>query len=145
MLAVLCVTVWTDTYSLEGLEAAHADYMLAEFSPANMQTNISTKVVWVAELDGKVVGVMVFSPEKHEIDTLYVLRHFKGMGIGRAFLKKLRANFIGAVYLTCWEGNSPAIQFYQAVGLVEDGEDFFPLDGQLHRNIRFCMPENWEL
>ncbi len=145
MLSVLCLTVWTDTYALYGLEPAYADYMLDEFSPANMQTKISSKVVWIAELDSRLVGVMVFSPVDREIETLYMLRRFKGMGIGGAFLRKLRVNVDGAVYLSCWEGNSPAIQFYRAMGLEEAGEDYFSLDGQQHRNIRFCMPEGWGL
>ncbi|KAA1418006.1 GNAT family N-acetyltransferase [Nocardioides humilatus] len=73
--------------------------------------------VWVAEIDGLVVGYARFTPTW--LDDLYVAPAHAGAGVGSALLdlvKSLRPQGFG---LWVFEVNEPARAFYLRRGLVE--------------------------
>ncbi len=135
VLAALCITVWIDTYCFEGIEPAHASYVLTEFTPEKLSKRIESKAVYVAELGDLIVGVSVLDEETFEIETLYVLPRFTGKGAGRLLISELKKHTSSGLFLTCWEGNMGAREFYGKLGFVESGEAFFELDGKRIRNV----------
>ena len=135
LLSVLCVTVWIDTYCFDGIQSVFANYVLQEFSPGNLLQKIDSKTVLVAEKRESVVGVLIFDQAKSEIETFYVLPRFKGEGIGKSLLAEIKQKFPGSMFLTCWDGNEAAIQFYFRNGFVEKGEAHFELAEHKIRNL----------
>lgn len=138
-LSALCITVWIDTYSIGGIEPAHASYALSEFSPANIILKINSRKVYVAETHGKQAAVVVFNTETGEIETLYVLPQCKGIGLGKTLIAAIRNNFTQKLYLTCWEENTAAVAFYKKQGFTETGEHDFRLDGKSYKNIELSL------
>ncbi|ODA32972.1 hypothetical protein A8L45_11775 [Veronia pacifica] len=134
-LAALCITVWIDTYCSEGIEAAHANYVLDEYTAKNLKQRIVNSTVLVAEVKGSPIGLAILNGKLGEIETLYVLSRFKGLGAGKALVDELKKHTNLELYLTCWEGNEPALQFYKRIGFMETGETFFELDGKKIRNV----------
>ncbi|GGX62648.1 GNAT family N-acetyltransferase [Saccharospirillum salsuginis] len=138
-LSTLCITVWVDTYCIDGVEPNLADYVLSAYSPTRLAQTIEEKHVFVAEHAGGVIGLAVFDSDTGEIETLYVLPRFQGKRAGCLLLSAIQSGYKGPVFLTCWEKNVPAIQFYKQNGFIETGEAFFELDGQVHRNIELSV------
>ncbi|MCH8552117.1 MAG: GNAT family N-acetyltransferase [Natronospirillum sp.] len=135
-LATLCITVWIDTYCMEGIEAPLASYVLSEYSADSLKKRVSEKTVLVAESKASLLGLAVLDDGTGEIETLYVLPRFKGLGVGRLLVEELKNHSSSPLFLTCWEGNQAALRFYDRLGFVETGETCFELDGKKHRNIR---------
>ncbi|WP_051208234.1 GNAT family N-acetyltransferase [Saccharospirillum impatiens] len=134
-LSALCITVWIDTYSTEGLHPSHATYVLTEYTPELLVQRMSVSDVTVVERDGCLIGFAVFNEHTGEIETFYILTRFKGMGIGARLLEALKAKYDERLFLSCWENNAAALGFYLKKGFVESGETFFELDGEQHRNV----------
>ena len=141
-LACLCITVWADTYCIEGIEPRHASYMLAEFSYANLQTRLQNTAVLLALDTGHLVGVMIYNDNNGEIETLYILPSYQGQGIGGRLLSDIQQYASKTMFLTCWEGNHSALSFYQHKGFSVDGEYYFDLDGEKIRNIKLVLCEH---
>ncbi len=76
-------------------------------------------------VDDKVTGYMkyILKPNSLEIERLYMLKNFKGMGVGSQFMTKAEnvAKFNGKNILTLGvlEINKPAISFYKKRGFVQ--------------------------
>jgi GNAT superfamily N-acetyltransferase len=81
--------------------------------------------VWVAELDGEVVGYVRLTPTW--LDDLYVLPAHAGQGIGSMLIELAKALRPDGFSLWVFESNAPARAFYVRHGLVErehtDGSD----------------------
>ncbi|GAA1769511.1 hypothetical protein GCM10009795_014620 [Nocardioides hankookensis] len=73
--------------------------------------------VWVAEVDGRVVGYARFTPTW--LDDLYVLPAYAGRGVGSALLDLVKAQRPDGFCLWVFEMNAPARDFYAGHGLVE--------------------------
>lgn len=138
-LSALCISVWVNTYCIEGISQAIAEYVLTNFTTDALMHKISDKKVLVAERNGAIVGTTVFDEATGEIETLYVLNHFKSMGIGRSLIDTLRRDYKSRIFLTTWEGNEAALTFYRKIGFITSGEAFFELDGQQIRNIELTL------
>lgn len=82
---------------------------------------------WVAELDGKVIAMLVawFIVDELHIATIATHPEFRRQGIGRDLLKlALRsARAEGAItsFLEVRAGNAAALEMYRKFGFVEDG------------------------
>lgn len=73
--------------------------------------------VWVAEVDGRVVGYARMTPTW--LDDLYVLPAHAGQGVGSALLDLVKAQRPGGFCLWVFEVNEPARRFYRRHGLTE--------------------------
>ncbi len=80
--------------------------------------------MWLAELDGAVVGYVAFIPG--EVEHLYLLPEFHGKGIGKAMLGKALENQQGEVQLWVFQENRQARAFYERNGFHMEYET----DGQ---------------
>ena len=72
--------------------------------------------VWVAEVDGDVVGVMAV--DEQWLDDLYVTPDHAGQGVGSALLDLAKALRPDGFELWVFEVNAPARRFYERHGLV---------------------------
>lgn len=83
--------------------------------------------MWIAEADGKTVGVTIFgpdevNPEDLQIDALYTAEKSQRCGIGGRLLDTaVRANPSGDVILWCAEKNCKAREFYEKRNFRLDG------------------------
>lgn len=83
--------------------------------------------MWIAEADGKTVGVTIFgpdevNPEDLQIDALYTAEKSQRRGIGGRLLDTaVRANPCGDVILWCAEKNCKAREFYEKRNFRLDG------------------------
>lgn len=73
--------------------------------------------VWVAEVDGAVVGYARFT--RTWLDDLYVAPGHAGQGVGTALLDLVKARHPRGFGLWVFVANEPARAFYAARGLVE--------------------------
>ncbi len=83
--------------------------------------------MWIAEADGKTIGVTIFgpdeaNPEDLQIDALYTAEESQRLGIGGRLLDTaIRANRSGDVILWCAEKNCKAREFYEKRNFRLDG------------------------
>ena len=92
--------------------------------------------IFVADYDGKVIGLLSFSilPLLHldeglgRITALVVASQFKGRGIGKSLVVKAEAfawnNRCGRIEITSGEHRADAHAFYEAIGYKQDSRRF---------------------
>jgi GNAT superfamily N-acetyltransferase len=99
----------------------HTDSEVREFLAGRLDHD----EVWVAEVDGRVVGYLRMTPTW--LDDLYVAPSHAGQGIGSLLLDLAKARRPAGFSLWVFETNTPARAFYARHGLVErehtDGRD----------------------
>jgi GNAT superfamily N-acetyltransferase len=110
-----------------------------------------TPEIWVAEVDGQVVGWTAFgasrdpdaSPESGELEAIYVLPRCWATGVGRALWQLTRRRMIERGFLTAtlWvlADNARAIRFYSAGGFNANpsSEKTISIGGRHLREIRY--------
>lgn len=75
---------------------------------------LPTQAVWVAELDGQVVGYAAV--DGSELNDLYVRPGMQGKGVGSALLAKVMELSPGALSLWTFQRNAHARRFYEQRG-----------------------------
>ncbi|QNM95902.1 GNAT family N-acetyltransferase [Chitinimonas koreensis] len=154
--AALGLQVWLDTYTLEGIRPALADYALGRFTPANVLGWLADPVraLWVAEGEGgHLLGYLLLvagtdsgtaAVDGLEVETLYVSRHAHRQGVGRRLLaagdRVAAARGEPALWLTTWHRNAAALAFYAACGFERVGLAYFLLEGERHLNHLLRRP-----
>ena len=115
---------WPSTY----LELAGAEYVTAGlarwWTPDGIAHAIEAGQVLVAELDGRVVGVAMFSVDGSVVDLwkLYVMPDCQGSGVGAQLLQAVidgPAREAATVRLAHKKGNTRARTFYEQWGFLE--------------------------
>jgi ribosomal protein S18 acetylase RimI-like enzyme len=78
-------------------------------------------------------------PDALEIERIYVLNQFKGIGIGKKLIEKAIAiaqqNHLKYIWLGVWENNLPAIDFYRKFGFKYFGNHEFVLGNDVQKDI----------
>lgn len=154
-LAVLAAQVWMHTYATQGVSASIADYVLAELTPQAFVAKLSdpANTMLVAERDAHLLGLGVVrlnmpcasAPTATvELSTLYVLAHYKGLGIGSRLLKDAQAlaaaQARSPLWLTVNAQNLAAINFYMHHHFQRVGTAYFVLGGVAHKNLVMLSP-----
>lgn len=155
-LAALASTVWITTYAEDGVEPAFARHVLAEFTAERLRALLvePRHCHWLAETEAGPVGFaelklgerspLLATPTQAEISRLYVLERFTRRGIGRELLLRCRASAasagIGTLWLTAYDGNVRALEFYRREGWSVAGEYSFPLEDRTYRNVVLSLP-----
>ena len=137
-IATLGKCVWVDTYATTGVFDKISDFVETEFTKDNISDKVFNKTVLVCVENECLLGYMVIGNTKNkrtEIETLYVLPKFQRKGIGEALLSRVLIDRSTHFWLSTWELNSKAIDFYIKQGFEETGETFFDLYGDKIRNI----------
>ncbi|WP_062267011.1 GNAT family N-acetyltransferase [Endozoicomonas arenosclerae] len=137
-LAIIGQTVWITTYAIEGIRNSFLDFIAEEFSEAHMHERIKTEQVLVVESGEHLCGYAVLErPEKEqksELVTLYLLPEFQGNGLGKTLLDEAIKLAPQGIWLSCYEGNQKALNFYKKQGLTVTGTRYFELDNEKHLN-----------
>ena len=146
---------WLDTYVNEGagitekairlrLSGAHGEHIAQRVQrwKDTIEHIDDTKCVYVARLDGKVVGLAVprITEGRRHVGALYVLPQVQGLGIGAKLMRKCLEWHGDAedIYLNVASYNQKAIDFYEHFGF-EKTDSVVEDAGDVHENIR--IPE----
>ena len=137
-LGALYGAVFVDTYATAGLDASIARHVLSEFSRERMASVVAdaSRRIWVAEHDQSLLGALQVRVGRDdvEIERLYVLRPFRGRGIGSRLLACGEALLAARVWLTVWVENERALRFYAARGYRDRGGVWIEFGGRRVRN-----------
>ncbi len=153
-IAVLGMQVFMDTYATEGVRDAIAREALESFAPETISANIerSDSIFLLAEVDEHLVGFtqiclqtghpLVSDQHAAELKRLYVQERFVGHGIGwqllRSAEREASARGASTIWVTVWERNTRALQFYPRQGYEETGLAVHRLQAESHPNVFFC-------
>ena len=95
--------------------------------------------MWVADLDGVVVGLLVLTHERDGswIDHLYLDPSWMGRGLGDRFMELVRRRCPNGAQLWTFQSNAPARRFYERHGAV--AEEFGDGRGneERHPDVRY--------
>ncbi len=154
-LSALSIHVWLDTYATEGTSYIIAHYVMSELLPDHFASKLNKPKdqFLVAEYNQNIVGFIelvenrpcpIKPSETLEIDKLYVMPRFHGKGIGSMLLKASKNIYKKKGYsffwLTTWERNAAAIQFYENKGFINTGMVHFRIGNIEAPNIVFIGP-----
>jgi len=135
-IASVAITTWVDTYAPDGMNDVYSEYVLERFTPVNLSQLIREHYVLVAETDFGIVGYALVSKSpdnKSEIETVYILPKFQGVGVGRALMDAIVSSHNDGLWLKCADYNPKALSFYRNYGFNEIGETWFVLAGEKYR------------
>jgi len=103
----------------ESTGLSHAADASFEELRARIPINVaSTWDLFVADLDGKIVGMLALKPAENQLDQLFLHPDFQRRGIGRELLDFAKARSPGGLWLRTAEKNTRAIAFYEAAGFA---------------------------
>ncbi|MEB0031416.1 GNAT family N-acetyltransferase [Undibacterium sp. RTI2.1] len=161
-LTALGIHVWLHTYAKNGISDPIARYILEEFTVTKMRALIadSKQRVLVAENNENLLGYATLNmghllydlkdqsmadltdkaanQRRAKLETLYVQEHFTGQGIGQALLQRALQEItdkFDTLWLMANAQNQRAIDFYLAMGFIEEGITYFDLEGSQHKNL----------
>ena len=157
-LIALGTHVWLHTYAKNGISDQIARYILEEFTVTKMRALIadSKQRVLVAENNDNLLGYATLNMDdlmdqpiaeltdkavnqrRAKLETLYVQEHFTGQGIGQALLQRALQEItdkFDTLWLMANAQNQRAIDFYLAMGFIEEGITYFDLEGSQHKNL----------
>lgn len=138
-IALLAQVVWVATYAREGITTAFSCYIHSTFSKESLVKELQTNQLVVAERESSLLGYALLHPSSGELVTLYVLPQLQGQGIGAALVSYCQQLSDKALWLTCWEGNTAALAFYQKLQFSVCGEEDFVLGAERYRNIKLTL------
>lgn len=103
------------------------EYIMSKYSLDNLKKEFEdmTNHFMLFYVGDKAVGYIkyILKPNSLEIDRLYMLKSFKGMGAGSKFMNKMedvaKLNEKKALTLGVLEINKPAISFYEKRGFIQ--------------------------
>ena len=101
-------------------------YLLTDFDASTEGED-----VWVAEIDGEVVGFASIWAQDSFVHNLFVDPAFAGRGAGTALLATLERRYAPPLMLKCLKENRPALRFYRRLGWSVDGDGVGP-DGDYY-------------
>ncbi|MBY0097962.1 GNAT family N-acetyltransferase [Mesobacillus maritimus] len=136
---------WNATY--EGIIPLEVqeNFLNAAYNEATMQQRLERSTLYVAEIEGRVVGFANFSPVREggkvELGAIYLYPEHQGKGIGSALLQKGIQDLEGVteIYINVEKENEIGKTFYEAKGfeVVSEFDDDF--DGHLLKTIRMVL------
>ncbi|WP_369899920.1 N-acetyltransferase family protein [Bacillus manliponensis] len=140
--ATIC---WHDTY--EGIlpKEGRAAFLERLYSKEMMKNRLERSHLFVAEVDGRIVGFANFSPIKHgneaELGAIYILPEHQGIGIGTALLQKgiSHLEIVKKLYVCVEVENEKGKLFYKAKGFspLEQFEEEF--EGHTLQTMRMVL------
>ncbi len=135
-------TSWKETYTglfpdeVMNSISLERSIKMAEEHPEN---------TFVAIADNQIVGFSCYIesrdedlPDAGEINAIYILKEYQGMGIGKKLMKKCYEQLKNHEYVILWvlKDNSKSIGFYESEGFRLDGKVKVLHDNDVVRMIR---------
>jgi ribosomal protein S18 acetylase RimI-like enzyme len=141
-------TSWNATY--EGIIpfGIQENFLNAAYSDKNMKSRLKHSIIYVAEVEGKIVGFANYSPittdGKTELGAIYLYPEYQGKGIGTAFLQQgiKQLGNVKEILLNVEKNNKIGMNFYTAKGfeVVSEFEDNF--GGHILNTVRMVLKVN---
>lgn len=135
-------TTWNATY--EGIIPLKVqnNFLKSNYSDESMKQRIERSIVYVAEVEGKVVGFANYSTVrdggKVELAAIYLYPEFQGKGIGTALIQRAVKKLIGIkeIYINVEKDNKIGMNFYEAKGFEIVKESDLEFDGHILKQVR---------
>ena len=138
-------TSWNATY--EGIipSEVQESFLKSAYNDKSMMHRLERSIVYVAEVEGRIVGFANFSPVREdgkvELGAIYLYPEQQGKGIGSALLQKGLKDLDGVkeIYINVERDNKIGNTFYKAKGfeIVSEFDDVF--DGHILKTIRMVL------
>ncbi len=139
---LIAKTTWNATY--EGIIPIEVqnNFLKLNYSDESMKLRIERSIVYVAEVEGEVVGFANYSPIKDggkiELAAIYLYPQFQGRGIGTALIQQAVKELEGIkeIYINVEKDNKIGMNFYEAKGfeIVKESDEEF--DGHILKQVR---------
>ena len=148
--AALAFQVWLNTYSVEGIRDTFSNYLWSEINPEKFEEKFNSELqkFFLLKENNHLIGFVQMNENSEspvnknsllEIDKFYIHPNFSGKGYGRAALDFLNEHYktsrYSEMWLTVYEGNINAVKFYEKTGFICEGEFFFEMENESHRNL----------
>lgn len=136
---------WNTTYEGIILHQIQENFLKTAYRDEMMEKRLSESFIFVAEIEGKVVGFANFTPVnsegQSELSAIYVYQNFQGVGIGSALLQQgiKELENLKEVYINVEKENSIGKTFYDAKGFktIKEFDDNF--EGHILKIVRMCL------
>jgi diamine N-acetyltransferase len=151
VLADLGRRTFVETYADQTPADDMREHLASAYSLDRVETELAEpeSAFFVARVEGAAAGYLKVNrgqaqselreADGFEIESLYVLRAFRGRGIGKLLLDTAidEAKRSGAryVWLGVWERNAPARRFWRRMGFIEFDSHAFRFGGVRHRDV----------
>ncbi|MGN7876354.1 GNAT family N-acetyltransferase [Roseateles sp. 22389] len=149
----LAIQVFLDTYATQGIRPDLAREVFREYSSEAFQERINrpgchfvlaeidTALIGFAEIDAFATPCPGATSAGAELVRLYVQPAFQRVKVGQRLLAAAedvaRATGLPALWLTAWDGNQRARDFYAARGYADIGETVHVIEGRSYGNRVF--------
>ena len=149
-LSMLFTNVYIHTYGFAGVSNEYAHYALPQFSVERIRNKIidhpgymivatyQNNLVAVAEIEEPNTSPVgdIHAPE---LNKLYVLQNFNGLGIGSKLIElveeAVKRNGYHEIWFWVWKPNERAIRFYEHVGYRSIGEALYHMQDNSYENL----------
>jgi ribosomal protein S18 acetylase RimI-like enzyme len=135
-------TTWNATYKgIIPLEVQN-NFLKSNYSDESMIQRIERSIVYVAEVEGKVVGFANYSTVrdggKVELAAIYLYPEFQGKGIGTALIQQAVRELKGMkeIFINVEKDNKIGMNFYEAKGFEIVKESDLVFDGHVLKQVR---------
>lgn len=135
-------TTWNATYEgIIPLEVQN-NFLKSNYSDESMKQRIERSIVYVAEVERKVVGFANYSTVrdggKVELAAIYLYPEFQGKGIGTDLIQQAVKELKGIkeIYINVEKDNKNGMNFYEAKGFEIVKEADVEFDGHILKQVR---------
>jgi len=135
-------TTWNATYEgIIPLEVQN-NFLKLHYSDESMKQRIERSIVYVAEVEDKVVGFANYSTVrdggKVELAAIYLYPEYQGKGIGTRLLQEAvkELNGIKEIYINVEKENKIGMTFYEAKGFEILNDSDVEFDGHILKQVR---------
>jgi ribosomal protein S18 acetylase RimI-like enzyme len=139
-----------DTFGSMNTEETMRRYLEEAFNPERIRQELKNpisqfyllcenqKTVAYFKINFAPAQTDINDPESLELERIYVIKGFKGRGIGRLMIEKTEeiARNAGCryIWLGVWEKNKSAIAFYERNGFIRFNEHVFRMGDELQKD-----------
>ncbi|MDR4887476.1 GNAT family N-acetyltransferase [Fredinandcohnia sp. QZ13] len=138
-------TTWNATY--EGIIPLEVqdNFLKSAYNDERMKQRLEQSFLFVAEVDGRVVGFANFSPVREdgkvELGSIYLYPEYQDKGIGSALLQQGIKDLDGVkeIYINVEKDNKIGKTFYEAKGfeIVKEFDEEF--EGHILKTVRMAL------
>jgi len=135
-------TTWNATYEgIIPLEVQN-NFLKSNYNDESMKRRIERSIVYIAEVEGKVVGFANYSTVrdggKVELAAIYLYPEYQGKGIGTALIQQAVKELKGIkeIYINVEKANKIGMNFYEAKGFEIVKESDLEFDGHILKQVR---------
>ena len=142
-LVALSLSVWLDTYCIDGIKTENSKLAFSKFTPEYFLDLLKNKDYKILVFEEGVylrayiiINLYSFYQTEEngfEIDTLYVQSHFHGNGIGKNLISEVKHKYGNSFWLYTWVRNK-SLGFYKKLGFKDIAQYDFQFENETIEN-----------